>query len=719
MYHIIFTSLAKTLTGGSGYGIAAATPDCPRLAMEEVTKLAGYSEIYPASHASKDQNPVNYFFVKQSGFHILGRLSAAPNDYSGRSNYLGQFFILGADNLPECGPAALLKALPFIDRFEGQARYLPATSLLNLPNAAPVICASWQRWTGDSGWAGVVADQIQSGSQINILYGQACRGLESLNLLGDIFSLLPKSSKWQTTFSTHVEGFPKGSATKIRMLQEGDSKTQDFQKQPHLFDLTKKGWDLATDSPLVNQARTGIAQQAVLKIQPQAPAWPQKQFPTPLQPDLEIGNDQDWYTIQPEPLTPKGKNPQKIHVQPAPPPVLGKKTKPEISQIDPVANYQVEENIYRHSSLKLVLLLFLASLLFGALGFGSGFLFRTVNEEGFKSQIAKKEQESIDQKEIIKDRDDKLLDKDENEKKLNETIAANDKLLKNKKAEITDLASKLVFTALSLDNKSTALLWTQRILPNQKQPNQIENQINAMENQQALELFREEIGKINMLTFTSNSFFKSLSELDVPDEIIRQNKEKAGTLDDNCQNQTNLEQIKKFKDSFLIIQHADWFLPDDELKKEAKKRPIIDLCNSGIDQKIKNRIDDSTNPEILKELNKPGMEKAQEENRKKYLGKIKELVGYCKDSVLFFGIQNQHHVNPLPSFKIIHITRLADAIEKIEKTVKEIKPLKAGDGKDEYPSEADFAEIEAFIKVFKHVKKYKNSIAPKLTVPKP
>ena len=237
MHHIIFTSLAKTLTAGSGYGIAATTPDCPRLAMEEVTKLAGYSEIYPASHSSKDQNPVNYFFVKQSGFHILGRLSAAPNDYSGRSNYLGQFYIFGAESLPECGPAKLLKSLPFIDKFEGEARFLPPTSLPIIPKTGPIVCKSWQQWMGNAGWAGAAADQIMSGSQINILYATTCRGQETLNVLAELFTLLPKSFKWQTTFSTHVEGFPKGTATKIRMLQNGDQKTQDFQKLPNLFDL--------------------------------------------------------------------------------------------------------------------------------------------------------------------------------------------------------------------------------------------------------------------------------------------------------------------------------------------------------------------------------------------------------------------------------------------------------------------------------------------------
>jgi hypothetical protein len=720
MHQIIFTSLPKTLTGGSGYGIVAATADCPRLALEEVTKLAGYSEIYPASHPSKDQNPVNYFFVKQSGFHILGRLSSAPNDYSGRSNYLGQFFILGADNLPDCGPAALLKVLPFIDRFEGEARYLPAASLPYLPGATPAVCTSWQRWTGDAGWAGAVADQIQTGSQVNILYGQACRGSETLNLLTELFSLLPKLSRWQTTFSTHVEGFPKGTATKIRMLQEGDNKTQDFLKQPHLFDLTKKARNLPTESLLVTQARTGIIQEPVLKLPAQNPAWPQKKLSTPLQPELEIGNNQDWYTIQPEPMEPKGKYPQKIHVQPATPPVLGKKPKPETSKNDLTTNYQAEKHESKGTSWLLVLaFLFLGLLLGAGGGFGGGYWFRTGNEEALeieKTNLASDIAKLIDQNNTLTDDNNNLR----NEAiKLYAIKQTDNQIINGQRITILGLTQNNKRLTDELTTCTNEVHKKDMDLKNLRKNSPTKIETNNPINEETKNIVAElvESRKVN---FTSESFLKSLPQKGLSKEFMKSIKEKSKRLDEICLDLTDLNKIRIIKESHFILQRVDWIKPNKEMDKILKNRSIIDPCTTDDDKAISNEIKDlitySNSNEIVNSMADQSKQDLEtERKRKKYFDWIKDLALRAKNASLFFGSQKQEIYGSAPSFKLIHINKIIDSFDSIENAYQKLKPIAEMKlGNEGYPEKNDLNQIDEFLILFRSLKSFRDEIKTSL-----
>ena len=277
-HHLIFTSMERTLKGGSGYGIAAQTSGIPSVLSDELTKIAAYVEIYPGGDPNRRFNPINYFFYRFNSWYILGRLSSANNDYSGRSNYLGEFFALEQSELQDCGPVSLLLELPFLEAFQGEARQLPFCVIPRLGDKGPGICKNWADITGDPGWGGVLAEKFQTNQPTMVLYDKALQGRNSLALIAESLNLLSPGERWSITFSTHVEGFPKGNQMRLRMLQQGGKQTREFKGNSLCMDLTKKDWLPAGAGILVDAARTGIIHNPVKSTQfarpPGIPASP-------------------------------------------------------------------------------------------------------------------------------------------------------------------------------------------------------------------------------------------------------------------------------------------------------------------------------------------------------------------------------------------------------------------------------------------------------------
>ena len=277
-HHLIFTSMERTLKGGSGYGIAAQTSGIPSVLSDELTKIAAYVEIYPGGDPNRRFNPINYFFYRFNSWYILGRLSSANNDYSGRSNYLGEFFALEQSELQDCGPVSLLLELPFLEAFQGEARQLPFCVIPRIGDKGPGICNQWANITGDPGWGGVLAEKFQTNQPTMVLYDKALQGRNSLALIAESLNFLSPGERWSITFSTHVEGFPKGNQMRLRMLQQGGKQTREFKGNSLCMDLTKKDWLPAGAGILVDAARTGIIHNPVKSTQfarpPGIPASP-------------------------------------------------------------------------------------------------------------------------------------------------------------------------------------------------------------------------------------------------------------------------------------------------------------------------------------------------------------------------------------------------------------------------------------------------------------
>ncbi len=261
-YQFLFTSLLTTLRGGSGYGIVAESHRVPKVLSEEITRIAAYKEVYPSGDPNHSYNPVNYFFYIFNPWCIVGKIALSKNDYTGRFNYLGEFFALEQSELPDAGPVSLLEALPFQSEFHGEARLLPPCVLPNVPSVGSKVCHQWASLTGDPGWGGVLAETLHKEQNAWVLYDKSLHGKKCLSLIGESLNLLSPAERWRITFSTHVEGFPKGNQVRLRMLQQGGAQSLDFKSNPECLNLAKEKWPAAEGGDWLIAARTGIQVEA-------------------------------------------------------------------------------------------------------------------------------------------------------------------------------------------------------------------------------------------------------------------------------------------------------------------------------------------------------------------------------------------------------------------------------------------------------------------------
>lgn len=245
------------MSGESGFGILAESPMVPKILSEEISRLPAYIEIYPGNDPDGSLKPVNFFYYKFDKWYILGKIEPTGNDSPGGFNFLGQFFALDIFELQDCGPVAILGVLPFVKSFEGEPRILPPCVIPMVPNPAKEICNQWASVTGDAGWAGVLAENLQSHQPSSVLYDKSLHGIRCLGLIGESLSLLSPGNRWNVTFSTHVDWFPRVNQVKLRMLQQGSDLSNQFKANSHFINLTQKPMPPARGGELVTAARNG------------------------------------------------------------------------------------------------------------------------------------------------------------------------------------------------------------------------------------------------------------------------------------------------------------------------------------------------------------------------------------------------------------------------------------------------------------------------------
>jgi len=98
-------------------------------------------------------------------------------------------------------------------------------------------CPVWQEWTGDPGWAGVLAETVFSKQQAVLLYHP---GQNILPLFVETLALLPPYTAWQVTFSTYFTGLPETIACQWKGVIAGSDEAKTLVRDlSHLvIDLT-------------------------------------------------------------------------------------------------------------------------------------------------------------------------------------------------------------------------------------------------------------------------------------------------------------------------------------------------------------------------------------------------------------------------------------------------------------------------------------------------
>lgn len=259
--------------GGGGFCTVLSTEGmAPNLA-SALEQLSGYKHPFDIHDPRSVDNPINYrhAIVRIGGvtYHILSRIADLRHEHTGRSNKLAHHVALTRDALPPGGPSVAASHSGFCrSSWDGKVQLVPeirsnSLPLHDLPNQP---CRAWQQVTGDAGWAGVVADHLLNEKQ-NPIWIIFPTGTDTLALINEVFSLIPRNRRWEVTFSTYFTTLTPGTTCSLRFVLDGTTEAEKLRRdyRQRSIDLTVKLGD-APPSELVTAARTGQAHRSIESV---------------------------------------------------------------------------------------------------------------------------------------------------------------------------------------------------------------------------------------------------------------------------------------------------------------------------------------------------------------------------------------------------------------------------------------------------------------------
>lgn len=259
---LFYTSAERGLDmGTSGFCTVKRTRGLSKRLERLLHELSVYKAIYPPHHPQFSHNPVLFMHCRANldgqMISIVSRICAAPLDYSGRSNYFAHHLVLNPTELPPAGPVWLVKQPGlFASQWDGQVAELPAGRSVPQGNNPPRPCTTWQRVTGDAGWAGVVLRYWLENSAMPF-YLIADDNTPILDLLDEAVALLPDEKRWSATFTTQYNHLPSGVTCTGRVVFVGSEKIGEAKASSRCLDLTTLRNKRPPDDPYTQAARTG------------------------------------------------------------------------------------------------------------------------------------------------------------------------------------------------------------------------------------------------------------------------------------------------------------------------------------------------------------------------------------------------------------------------------------------------------------------------------
>ncbi|MDR1479935.1 MAG: hypothetical protein LBJ00_13455 [Planctomycetaceae bacterium] len=267
----ISTSSQRCLDGNSGFGVVAQTSGMAPNVAREVGMLSGYSHYFSAGDV---RNPVVFLHVirRTGGMdrHIVSRVADCGNDYSGRTNRIAHHLIIEDLDLHKltCGPSAILsKTDLFLAQWKGKSTELPARQTLPNPVISVQKCFAWEQFCGDAGWGGVVAERVEKGDPVSVIFEP---DKNILPLIDEVFVLLPSNVRWKTTFSTlfmKSQEPPGANKIQIKCIIANSDEMMFARLTPNTFlvDLRKKLGGTPSGK-YVEIARTGVPKPSTTPI---------------------------------------------------------------------------------------------------------------------------------------------------------------------------------------------------------------------------------------------------------------------------------------------------------------------------------------------------------------------------------------------------------------------------------------------------------------------
>jgi hypothetical protein len=229
---------------------------------ERLENLSGYQPVYAAHDPSAALNPINFSHVRLNLggrlLSVLSRVGPAALDYSGRVNKYAHHVVLDPDERPLGGPAWLLSQPGFVQTaWEGEPRMLAEGRIPPQGDRAPGVAQSWQGVTGDSGWAGVLAEAFLTDPRrpVFLIYRP---GMDVLPLFVEAIALLPTPKRWEVEFGTYLSQVPQGISYSWRGVLDGSPEAHSAMRLPHALTVNLcSPSGSARGGVLVHLARTG------------------------------------------------------------------------------------------------------------------------------------------------------------------------------------------------------------------------------------------------------------------------------------------------------------------------------------------------------------------------------------------------------------------------------------------------------------------------------
>lgn len=222
IYEILYTSVPRGLAlGSSGFCTVKATRGIPmpvRQLLESLSSLratGGTSAVCTSFLAAT---------VAGHRWRIFSQIRPAPLDYSQRSNFLAHHIAIPCPLPSDFDPAYLLgQEGLFTTAFDGVVEELEPRVRLAAGQLPPAPCRTWERLTGDAGWAGAVAAKLEDRKPVHLI---SMDGAPALALIAEVLSLMPPRERADYSFSTLYSGLPAGVDCQLRAVAKGSPEHQ-------------------------------------------------------------------------------------------------------------------------------------------------------------------------------------------------------------------------------------------------------------------------------------------------------------------------------------------------------------------------------------------------------------------------------------------------------------------------------------------------------------
>ena len=268
-FELVYTSVPKGLKAGiRGFCTVAFTEGMPANYVQLAESLSAYKNVYQPNDPQYENSPTAYthyrFLVGGQRLNVLSRVAPYGTDYSGRTNKLAHHILARGGELPKNGPASLMSQEGFfLTDWRGQPGLTPTQKVLPASGPEAFAAPTWERLTGDAGWAGVLAQSyIDAPQQPAFIVFEP--GISVLPLLAEAIALLPAMQRWDVTFNTYTTSVPQGSDCWCRCCLPDSPILLDASRNPgalviNLTDISlSRGPNPAScTSPLLVCARSG------------------------------------------------------------------------------------------------------------------------------------------------------------------------------------------------------------------------------------------------------------------------------------------------------------------------------------------------------------------------------------------------------------------------------------------------------------------------------